>query len=226
MVRITTREHWAFVPYTLEDRGERNVPLIYLKEARWRTVRGSTGYFINIPTRPSQYYPVEFNHIYLCWCEITWNAPENLWNVVRPAGPDYRCDIFKDEVRTAGNVGAIDGQVPPTPRTPTPSTDSCEEDRQESEGSEDTIKSGHPGDTGEEEALANLAEFIQIRSLVMATMTEAPHMEEVINEQTGHRIQRIVNIVDDEAAMRRATGPDRADPPSGGPEQLPELPLI
>src|SRR6266702_4444112 len=60
-----------FVPYAIEERGERNVPLIYLKEARWRTVRGSTGYFVNIPTRPSQYYPVEFNHIYLCWCEIT-----------------------------------------------------------------------------------------------------------------------------------------------------------
>ena len=187
-------------------------------------VRGSTGYFVNIPTRPSQYYPVEFNHIYVCWCEITWNAPENLWNVVRPAGPDYRCDIFEDEVQTTGNVGAIDGQVPPTPRTPAPSTDSREE-AQDSEGSEDTIESGHPGNNTEEEELANLAESIHINPPEMATITEEPYTEE-IHEQTGHRIRRVANIVDDEAAMRRAVGPDRADPPSGGPEQLPELPPI
>ncbi len=127
---LTTRERWAFAPYSIDNRGEQNVPLIYLKTARWRTVRGSTGYFVNIPTRPSQYYPVEFNHIYVCWCEITWNTPEAVWNVVRPAGPDYRCDIFEDEVQTSGNVGAIDGQVPPTPRTPAPSTDSREEEEE------------------------------------------------------------------------------------------------
>jgi len=198
---LTTRERWAFAPYAIEERGERNVPLIYLKEARWRIVRGSTGYFVNIPTRPSQYYPVEFNHIYVCWCEITWNAPENLWNVVRPAGPDYQCDIFEDEVRTGGNIGPVDGQNPPTPRTPEPSTDSQEEDR-ESEGSGETIESGHLGNTTEEEGLANLVESIHINTPAMATMTEAPYVEEVIHEETGHRIRRIANIVDDEAALR------------------------
>jgi len=65
VVCLTTREWWAFAPYTIEERGEWNVPLIYLKEARWQTVRGSTEYFVNIPTRPVQYYPVEFNHIYV-----------------------------------------------------------------------------------------------------------------------------------------------------------------
>src|SRR6266702_4050138 len=59
--RITTKERWVFAPYSTQERGERDVPLIYLKTARWRTVRGSTGYFVNIPTRPAQYYPVEFN---------------------------------------------------------------------------------------------------------------------------------------------------------------------
>ncbi len=200
MARLTTRERWAFAPYMIEDRGERNVPLIYLKAAHWRTIQGSTGYFVNIPTRPSQYYPVEFNHVYVCWCEITWNAPEAVWNVVRPAGPDYHCDIFEDEVRTTGNVGEIDGQLPPTPRTPAPSTDSQEE--QGSEQLEDTIESGQPGNTTEEEGLANLAESIHINPPEMATMTEAPGIEEVIHEDTGHRVRRIINIVDDEAAMR------------------------
>jgi len=148
-----------------------------------------------------------------------------LWNVIRPAGPDYRCDIFEDEVRIGGSIGPIDGQIPPTPRTPAPSTDSREGDR-ESEGSEETIESGHPGNTTEEEGLANLAESIHINPPEMATMTEAPYMEEAIDEGTGHRIRRIANVVDDEATLRCAREPDRPDPPSGGPEQLLELPPV
>ncbi len=91
---------------------------------------------------------------------------------------------------------------------------------------EDTIESGQPRNTTEEEGLANLAESIHINPPEMATMTEEPRTEELVDENTGHRIRRIANIVDDEAALRRATGPNRADPPSGGPEQLPELPPI
>src|SRR6266702_3666362 len=53
---------------------------------RQNTDGGSTGYFVNIPTRPSQYYPVEFNHNFVCWTEITWNAPHNRWNIERPTG--------------------------------------------------------------------------------------------------------------------------------------------
>ena len=155
-----------------------------------------------------------------------------MWNVVRPAGPDYRCDIFEDEVQTAGNVGVIDGQPLPAPRTPDPSTTE-EEDEPGSERSEDTVESGQPRNTTEEEGLANLAESIHINPPEMATITEpvevmtegATYLRQVgeINPQTGHRIYR---NEDDEAALRRAQEPDRPDPPSGGPEQLPELPPI
>ncbi len=207
MVCLTTKDRWVFEPYLLAQRGERDVPLIYLKEAWWRTIRGSTRYFINIPTRPSQYYPVEFNHNFVCWTEILWNAPQNRWEVDRPTGPDYRCDIFEDEVQTAGQVGPLDGP----PRTPTPSTD--EEDEAESERTNPTIESGAPGNTTEEEGLANLAESIHINP-PMATVTtetreqiineEIAHIRrevtEEINPRTGHR--RIANIVDDEAALQ------------------------
>src|SRR6266702_577439 len=47
-----------------------------------------------------------------------------------------------------------------------------------------------------------------------------------IHQHTGHRTRRIANTVNDEAALRRAQEPDRPDPPSGGPEMLPELPPI
>jgi len=110
-----------------------------------------------------------------------------VWNVVRPAGPDYRCDIFEDEVQTSGNVGAIDGQIPLTPRTPAPSTDSREEEEERgSEPSEDTIESGQPRNTTEEEGLTNLAESIHINPPEMATMTEEPRTEELIDGNTGH----------------------------------------
>ena len=159
---------------------------------RWRTIRGSTGYFVNIPTQPSQYYPVEFNHNFVCWTEITWNAPLNRWNIERPTGPNYQCDIFKDKVQTAGQVGPIDRQPSQTPRTPAPSTE--DKDRG-SECSDDTVKSGAPGNTTEEERLANLAESIHINPPVMATMTEVGEQEahylrreipEEINPYTGH----------------------------------------
>jgi len=105
----------------------------------------------------------------VCWTEITWNAPLNRWNVERPTGPDYRCDIFEDEVQTAGQVGPIDRQPSQIPRTPAPSTKDKDKG---SEHLENTIESGAPGNTMEEERLANLAESIHINPPLMATMTE------------------------------------------------------
>ncbi len=210
MARLTTRDRWVFAPYSIDNRGERDVPLIYLKEARWRTVCRNTGYFVNIPTRPSQYYPVEFNHNFMCWMEITWNAPQHRWDVERPTRPDYHCDIFKDEVVTAGQVGPIDRQSLPTPRTPAPST---EDEEEGSERSDDTVELGAPGNTMEEERLADLAESIHINPPAMATMTEVgeqvmeePHylrreVTEEINQNTGHQGRCITNIVDNEAAL-------------------------
>jgi len=84
----------------------------------------------------------------VCWTEITWNAPQNRWNVERPAGLDYRCDIFEDKVRTAGQVGQIDGQPHPNPRTPAPST---EDEEEGSEHSDNMVESGALGNTTEEE---------------------------------------------------------------------------
>ena len=168
------------------------------------------GYFVNIPTRPAQYYPVEFNHDFVCWTEITWNAPNTRWDVIRPTGPDYRCDIFEDEVRTAGQVGQIDREPILNPRTPAPSTDDKGDERR-SEGSEDTAETGAPGNTTEEEGLANLAESIHINPPNMATMTEPAEIitegstylrreiAEEINPQTGHQGHR---NADDEAALR------------------------
>ena len=87
-------------------------------------------------------------------------------------------------MQTAGNVGPINGQPPLTPRTPAPSMDSQDKD-QASKQSEDTIESGRPRNTTEEEGLANLAESIHINPPAMAMMTKAPIIE-AIDEHMGH----------------------------------------
>ncbi len=115
----------------------------------------------------------------MCWTKITWNTPQNRWNVERPTGPDYRCDIFEDEVQTAGQVGPVDGQPSQTPRTPAPST---EDEEEGSKGSKNTVESGAPGNTTKEERLADLAESIHINPPAMATMTEAA--EVIVEEPT------------------------------------------
>jgi len=109
-------------------------------------------------------------------------------------------------VQTAGQVGPVDGQPPQTPRTPAPST---EDEDKGSEHSKNTIESGAPRNTTEEERLANLAESIHINP-PMTTMTETMEpeanyirreMTEEIHLQMGHRIRHITNIVDDEVAL-------------------------
>jgi len=76
-------------------------------------------------------------------------------------------------------VGPIDGQPPLNPRTPAPST---EDEDEGSEQSEDTVESGRPGNTTEEERLVDLAESIHINSPRMATMTETGEL--IVKEPT------------------------------------------
>jgi len=82
------------------------------------------------------------------------------------------------------------------------------------------LTSGAPGNSTKEERLANLAESIHINPPLMMTMMEMEEprvheqtyirreVTEEIDPHTGHRPEQVVNIVDDEAALQRATGPD------------------
>src|SRR6266702_1732997 len=117
----------------------------------------------------------------LGWEITTWNAPYQRWDVNRPTRPDYCCDIFEDEVQTVGQVGPIDGQPPQTPRTPAPST---EDNNKGSECSDDTIESGAPGNTTEEDRLAKLAESIYINPPAITTMTKT--REQMLNEEANY----------------------------------------
>ncbi len=113
-----------------------------------------------------------------------------------------------------------------------------EDEDKGSKRSDNTIELGAPGNTTEEERLADLAESIHINPPIMATMTEQTQtvteepalirreITSEINPHTGHRIEHVDTMAQDEAALRRAQQPDRPDPPSGGPKRLPELPPI
>ncbi|KAH9162350.1 hypothetical protein EDB89DRAFT_1913312 [Lactarius sanguifluus] len=85
---FTTQDQWRdFQPYSLNRRGDRNVPTRFLEAARWKTYRGDEGYFINYTTGPIWYRPVEFNFEHVCWTEVTWNPIDNCWDIMQEKYP-------------------------------------------------------------------------------------------------------------------------------------------
>src|SRR5258707_13064802 len=110
MADATTRQRWTdFVPYHTAQRGARIVPVRFLGAAHWRTVQGTTGYYIDDPTRPYRFYPVEFNFLRVCWVEVTWNPIDQRWDHVRPLGPQYQCEI-RDPPPPLTEWGRVDGE--------------------------------------------------------------------------------------------------------------------
>ncbi|KAH8976831.1 hypothetical protein EDB92DRAFT_1823119, partial [Lactarius akahatsu] len=233
IVAFTTRDQWRnFQTYSLERRGDRNVPVQFLGAARWREYRGETGYFVDFASGPTRYRPVEFNFDHLCWVEITWNPIDNRYDAVRPIGRNYNCDIDSRNLPTRAEWGCIDGQPeeePSTsePRTPAPSETSGDDEETNDEESEvgDIIQTA-------ESLRINEPENIEIHppaEMATTTITEVDTaIEEArriteeaeaylrsINPTTGHRMTA------DDAAIFRAVGPDVADPPpgAGGPPQ-------
>ena len=93
----------------LEQRGERNVPKRYLKEADW-CEEGTLGaiYYIADPDNPTILIPVDFNFKYLQWgCT---HQKKDKFVLERPAPTRYGLRIF-DEERTQDRScwGPLDG---------------------------------------------------------------------------------------------------------------------
>ena len=192
-----------FVPYSLTERGQCIVPRRFLGAARWRTVRDSTGYFIDDPTRSYQFYPVEFHFAQACWVEVTWNPIDRQWDCICPLHPHYQCEI-PYPVPPVIEWGPLDGDEDTAPQeaaeeVPPPAESDTTEDSEESERSEcSPTPQTH---TSTDPAIADLtlaAESIRIHD-PMATFTiqAAPETATLllINPATGHR------FTDDEAAI-------------------------
>ncbi|KAH9033276.1 hypothetical protein EDB85DRAFT_1890337 [Lactarius pseudohatsudake] len=209
IVAFTTRDQWqrVFEPCTLNRRGDRNIPVIFLGAARWRTHNGVIGYFVDIPTRLSCYYPVEFNFDRICWVEVAWNPPLQRWDVNRPAGSEFCCDINR-------HWGQLNGQETPSSQAAPEATSESETDTGEDKSEEDHLSNVNPE---EQEELARLtaavtiherpntpAEFSSLlepediyihepEDMATATITEVRREEQPllpINPNTGHHAEQ------------------------------------
>ena len=192
MANATTQHWWTdFVPHSLEARGEWIVPQRFLGAARWRTVRGDTGYFIDKATRPSHFYPVEFNFAHVCWVETTWNPIDRRWDVIRPLGPQYQCDIY-EPIPHVSDWGPLDGQEV---HNEPPSNDSHSDSDASEHTSQGEVSQGpnttHASTDSVVTDLALAAESIHIYE-PMATFTMQAAVQEEhanlppIHPQTGH----------------------------------------
>ena len=203
MAQATTRQQWTdFVSHSLEERGPRIVPQRFLGAARWRTVRDNTGYFIDDPTRPYRFYPVEFNFAHACWVEVTWNPIDRRWDCICPLHPRYQCEILYP-VPPVNKWGPLDGAENTEPQTVEEVLQQAESDTtKDSEESERSEHSPTPQThASTDPIIADLtiaAESIRIHD-PMATFTIQMAQEAVtlppINPATGH------HFTDDEAAI-------------------------
>ena len=217
MAQATTRQQWTdFVPYSLTERGQCIVPRRFLGAARWRTVRDSTGYFIDDPTRPYQFYPVEFHFVQACWVEVIWNPIDRRWDCIRPLNPRYQCEIPYPAPPVA-EWGPLNGEEDTEP----PAAAEGAPPQVESDTTEDSEESEHLEHLPTPQTHASTdpiivdltiaAESIRIHD-PMATFTIQTAQETAtllpINLATGHR------FTDDEAAIHCAIAPNIGDPPS------------
>ena len=97
----------------------------------WGTINNVTGYWVDIPTRPSRVYPVEFNFEHTCWTEVAWSPCRERWDVLRTAGLEYGCNILRSEVVHRDQWGPIDGAEDDS--APAPSEGSTEQTTTEDE---------------------------------------------------------------------------------------------
>ncbi|KAI9434487.1 hypothetical protein H4582DRAFT_2176304 [Lactarius indigo] len=198
--------------------------------ASWRERQEETGYFVEF-NGPSRFCPVEFNFDHLCWVEVTWNPIDSQWDAVRPAGPRYRCDIDARELNTRSDWGPIDGQLREHSTGEVVTEEGSELSQEESEGRDPNQTETSGGAIQDllieraESAHITEPEPIHIRSpAIMATITRAMEevaMEEarVIQDEARNVVMPInpetgVRMTADDAAIFRAIGSDRGDPPS------------
>ncbi|KAH9025153.1 hypothetical protein EDB85DRAFT_2149956 [Lactarius pseudohatsudake] len=164
--------------------------------------------------RLSRYYPVEFNFDHICWAEVAWNPPLQRWDVNRPAGPEFRCDIDRCKIPSREDWGRLDGQEMPSSQAAPEATSESETDTGEDESEEVHLSNVNPE---EQEELAQLTAAVTIHErpnvpaessslpepediyihepedMATATIAEA-HTEEQpllpINPNTGHRTEQ------------------------------------
>ena len=229
----TTRQLWAeegpFRPYSTV-RGLQTVPPLFVKGATWHVGSSRDGYHAgegyyaqsSANNDPNEYYPVEFNSEYGCWVEVRWI--ENLelgghWEAFRTAGPDLGCDITQSDYdQHFRDESVVEEPLIQRPRTRSPfhTTTPSERAHSPTTQTEDSPRPEaielFPASTSPAaQELARLAESLHIDDRMTTQTTTVAAQVGAIDPITGHM------TTEDDVALYRAIGPDRADPPPGLP---------
>src|ERR1700677_2672884 len=218
----TTRQAWAnatgqhaFHPYDT-IRSSAQVPEVLRKRSQWRTDTGREDrYFSHTEEEPNLFIPVEFDIDHHCWVEIQWiTEPETSvvadhWQVFRTAREELGLDItieerdqhIINEPSTPGSFRAPLNTSTPISRAPSPST---------STSSRPSIINLFPDLVSPQtQEIIRLAEILHIATEPMSQTITMQAQVGTIDPNTGHM------LTNDDVAVNRAIGPDRADPPSG-----------
>src|SRR6202453_258763 len=217
----TTRQAWstatgqfAFTPYDT-IRQSAQVPEVFRKRSQWRDDSGrENGYYSYTENEPNHFIPVEFDSERFCWIEIRWiTEPETSivadhWQAFQIAREELGLDItieernqyIADAPSTPDSFRAPLNTSTPISRAPSPAT----------------LTSSRPSFINlfpnlvspQTQEIIRLAEILHITNDPMSQTITAQAQVGTINPITGHM------VTDDDVAVNRAIGPDRADPPS------------
>src|SRR6202453_1725662 len=217
----TTRQAWAnatgqfaFYPHDT-IRSSAQVPEIFRKRSQWRSDSGrEDGYYSHTEEEPNLFIPVEFDSDHYCWVEIQWiTEPETSmvadhWQVFQTAREELGLDITIEErdqyitnaPSTPGSFRAPLNTSTPITRQPSPAT---------STSSRPSVIQLFPDIISPQtQEIIRLAEILHITNDPMSQTVTMQAQVGTINPLTGHM------ITEDNVAVNRAVGPDRADPPS------------
>src|ERR1700677_4605386 len=218
----TTRQAWstatdqfALTPYDT-IRQSTQVPEVYRKRSQWRDDSGrENGYYSYTDNEPNHFIPVEFDSERFCWIEIHWiTEPETSvgadhWQAFQIAREELGLDItikerdqyITDAPSTPGSFRAPLNTSTPISRAPSPATSTT--------SSRPSVINLFPDLVSPQtQEIIRLAEILHITNDPMSQTLTTQAQVGTINPLTGHM------ITEDDVAVNRAVGPDRADPPS------------
>ncbi len=110
-------------PYFFAQRGQRNVPQRFLKNAVWVPYRrgheGTPGYFTQLyHDNPNSLYPVEFNFDLITWVDVRYSNSNSKWIAYRLTNFDTLRLTDEERSIVRSDWGPLDGQEDPLASEP------------------------------------------------------------------------------------------------------------
>ena len=110
-------------PYFFAQRGKRNVPQRFIKNAVWvpyqRGYEGTPGYFTQLyHDNPRSLYPVEFNFDLISWVDVRYSNSNLKWIAYRLTNFDTLHLTEEERSVVRSDWGPLDGQEDPLASEP------------------------------------------------------------------------------------------------------------